>query len=97
MIVPMKKVTLLMRDRYRDEALTRLRDFGVMHIEMSKAPSEKLAEIAERKARTEKAIALFKSGKKKAAPAQKAPPQGWTRRSSDRSGTRSRSRIPRTR
>ena len=60
MIVPMKKVSLVVQDSRRDAALSKLREVGVMHIEMTKAPSEKLAEIAERRARVESAIALVK-------------------------------------
>ena len=86
MIVPMKKVSLVVQDSRKDEALTRLREVGVMHIEMSKGPSEKLGEILERKARVEKAIALFKNPIKKAKDTRKDAPQLTGRRSSDRVG-----------
>jgi len=81
MIVPMKKVSLVVRDSRRDEALEGLRSVGVMHIEMSKGPSERLSEIAERGSRIESAMALIKPFK---APPKKegSPPAG--RRASDR-------------
>ncbi|MCL2193488.1 MAG: V-type ATP synthase subunit I [Treponema sp.] len=82
----MKKVNLVVQDSRKDEALTRLRDLGVMHIEMSKGPSEKLDEILERKARVEKAIALFKNNIKQKKAPQKEGPQMLGRRASDRMG-----------
>ena len=60
MIVPMKKVSLVVQDKYADEALTRLREAGTLHIEMSKASSPRLGEITERIAQTESAIGLIK-------------------------------------
>jgi len=84
-IVPMKKVSLVVQDRHRDAALARLRDVGVMHVELSKAPSERLSEIAERRARTEKALGLIKRPISKKAPPKKDAAQ-FNRRSSDRAG-----------
>lgn len=39
MIVPMKKVTLLMSERHRESALTRLRKLGVVHVHNINVPS----------------------------------------------------------
>jgi len=84
MIVPMKKVSLVVQDRHKDEALVRLREVGVMHIEMSKAPSDRLPEIIERRTRTENAIGLIKSVKVQPKK-DVAPPFG--RRVSDKTGS----------
>ncbi|MCL2557299.1 MAG: V-type ATP synthase subunit I [Treponema sp.] len=83
MIVPMKKIGLVVQDACKDEALASLRDVGVMHIELSKAPSPRLGEIATRKARIESALALIKPFKMPA-PKNDAPQAG--RRSVDRHG-----------
>jgi len=84
MIVPMKKVSLVVQDSRRDEALAQLREVGVMHIETSKPPSDKLAEILERRARVESAIALVNPFK---IPPKKDDAQPKFRRSSDRTGS----------
>jgi len=83
MIVPMKKVSLVVQDRHGEEALARLREVGVMHIEMSKAPSERLSEITERGKRTENAVALIKPYRIPPKKEEK-PPLG--RRASDKTG-----------
>jgi len=87
MIVPMKKVSLVVQDSRRDEALAGLREVGVMHIEPSKGPTEGLAALLERRARVEKAIALFKNPiKKKKDPQGKDGARDFGRRASDRIG-----------
>ena len=68
MIVPMKKVCLVVRDKYQKEALTRLREIGVMHLQKSNASSDALAKAVERKTRADNAIGLiqtYKAPKKK--------------------------------
>ncbi|MCL2600718.1 MAG: V-type ATP synthase subunit I, partial [Treponema sp.] len=79
----MKKVSLVVQNRHKDVALARLRDVGVMHIEMSKAPSERLSEIVERRTRTENALALIKPFK---VPQKKDEKSSAGRRASDSTG-----------
>lgn len=45
MIVPMKKITLVVLDREREVALNELRDVGVMHVERREASSPRLSEL----------------------------------------------------
>ncbi|MDR1253033.1 MAG: V-type ATP synthase subunit I [Treponema sp.] len=69
----MKKVCLIVRDKYQDEALTRLREIGVMHLERNNASSDLLAKVIERKNRAENAMGLiqaYKTPKKKKEPVQ---------------------------
>jgi len=67
LILPMKKVCLVVQDKNQDEALTKLREVGIVHLEMSKPAPEKFTDVMERKTRTETAIGLiqqFKAPKK---------------------------------
>ena len=59
MILPMKKVVLLVQDRSQDEALIKLRKLGVLHLNVSKAASEKLAKAIDRRTQIENADALI--------------------------------------
>ncbi len=43
MIVPMKKVSLVVLDRYKDSALKKLRSLGLVHVEQLQGNSEKLS------------------------------------------------------
>ena len=61
MILPMKKVSLVIQDKDQDEALIKLRALGVMHVELSKAASDKLSKAVERKALVESSLALIQS------------------------------------
>ncbi|MCL1837115.1 MAG: V-type ATP synthase subunit I [Treponema sp.] len=86
MIVPMKKVCLVVQDRNQNEALTKLREVGVVHVEKTNATSDRLAKVLERKAATENAIGLiqpYKVPKDKPADVETSP-KG--RRISDRVG-----------
>ena len=68
MIVPMKKVCLVVQDKYQSEALKKLREIGVLHLEKSNATSDSLSKAVERKTRAENAIGLiqpYKTPKKK--------------------------------
>ena len=72
MIVPMKKICLAVLDKDQDAALFRLRELGVLHIEMTNTVSEQLEKAFERKGRTENAMGLiqtYKTPKKKKAQA----------------------------
>jgi len=81
MILPMKKVCLVVQDKHQDEALAKLRETGLVHIEMSKPSPEKFTALMERKTQAENAIGLIRQFKQpKAKP---VPPQSggaWERR-----------------
>ena len=67
MILPMRKVCLLVQDKYRREAMIALREVGVVHIEKSSAASEGLSKAFEHKTWLTDAISTVKpymAGKK---------------------------------
>jgi V/A-type H+-transporting ATPase subunit I len=97
MIVPMKKVCLMVQENNREQALLRLRHAGVVHLGKTAAP-EGISKAAEQKAKVENAIGLIgdiKVPKKKKKPVeqrgfvQRAKPIGIYRgrRSTDIYGT----------
>ena len=43
MIVPMKKVSLVVLDRYKESALKKLRSLGLVHVEQIQGNSETLS------------------------------------------------------
>ena len=63
MIVPMKKVSLIIRENKKDETLKKLRKLGIVHIEITEGSGERLASLQEQIALLESAI--FTIGKKK--------------------------------
>ena len=63
MIVPMKKVSLIIRENKKDETLKKLRKLGIVHIEITEGSGERLVELHEQIAVLEGAI--FTIGKKK--------------------------------
>ena len=63
MIVPMKKVSLIIRENKKDEALKKLRKSGIVHIEITEGSGERLASLQEQIALLESAI--FTIGKRK--------------------------------
>ena len=63
MIVPMKKVSLIIRENKKDETLKKLRKLGIVHIEIAEGSGERLASLREQIALLESAI--FTIGKKK--------------------------------
>lgn len=63
MIVPMKKVSLIIRGDKKDETLKKLRKLGIVHIEIAEGAGERLAELNEQIALLESAA--FTIGKKK--------------------------------
>ena len=63
MIVPMKKVSLIIRENKKDETLKKLRKLGIVHIEIAEGAGERLASLQEQIALLESAI--FTIGKKK--------------------------------
>ncbi len=63
MIVPMKKVSLIIREDQKAETLKKLRKLGIVHIEITEGSGERLASLREQIALLESAI--FTIGKKK--------------------------------
>jgi len=71
MIVPMKKISLVVMESEREAALVELRKLGIVHLVNKTAASDKLIALSERKNRLDAAIGVlrnFKPGKKDAAP-----------------------------
>ena len=63
MIVPMKKVSLIIREDKKDETLKKLRKLGIVHIEITEGSGERLTSLREQIALLESTI--FTIGKKK--------------------------------
>ncbi len=63
MIVPMKKVSLIIKGDKKEETLTKLRKLGLLHIEIAEGSGEKLVELGEQITLLEGAI--FTVGKNK--------------------------------
>ena len=63
MIVPMKKVSLIIRENKKDETLKKLRKLGIVHVEITEGSGERLALLREEIVLLEGAI--FTIGKKK--------------------------------
>jgi V/A-type H+-transporting ATPase subunit I len=61
MIVPMKKVSLVVRDKERVGSLEKLRDLGVMHLERKSVQSEALTKLLDRRARIEAALGILRT------------------------------------
>jgi len=69
-IVKMKKVSLVVMDKTRDDSLKKLRDLGVVHLERTTASSESLSRLLEKKARLDSALGTLRpyaEARKKAA------------------------------
>jgi len=84
MIVPMKKVCLMVQDKTREHALKKLRSVGVVHLEKKGATLDANSSALKRKAKVEDAIGLiqdFKVPKKKKDSASHQDEfKGWERR-----------------
>lgn len=65
MIVPMKKVSLIIRGEKKEETLKKLRKLGIIHMEISEGSGARLAELQEKITLLERAIFTLE-GKKKA-------------------------------
>ena len=63
MIVPMKKISLIIRENKKDEVLKKLRKLGIVHIEITEGSGERLASLQEQIVLLESAI--FTIGKRK--------------------------------
>ena len=60
MIVPMKKVSLVVMERDRDFSLEKLREVGVIHLEKKSVSSDSLGKMLERKARIGRAVGILR-------------------------------------
>ncbi|MDR2111454.1 MAG: V-type ATP synthase subunit I [Spirochaetaceae bacterium] len=78
MIVPMKKVSLVVMDKAREVSLERLRDLGVMHLEKKNVQSEALTKVLERRNRIEAALGTLRPYRapKGKSPGAALPPGG---------------------
>ena len=56
MILPMKKLSLVVMDKHREESLKKLRELGVVHIEDRDVSSSTISALLDRKADVEKAL-----------------------------------------
>ena len=56
MIVPMKKVSLIIRGSEKDKALKKLRSLGILHIEITEGTGERLANLKDQVALLESAV-----------------------------------------
>ena len=56
----MKKVSLVVMEKEREESLRKLRRLGVVHLEKKTVSSEYLSQLLEHKAQTEKALGILK-------------------------------------
>jgi V/A-type H+-transporting ATPase subunit I len=63
MIVPMKKICLLVQDKSHDEALKKLREIGVVHLEKRNVPLDANSSALKRKTKVEEAIGLIQDYK----------------------------------
>jgi V/A-type H+-transporting ATPase subunit I len=63
MIVPMKKICLLVQDKSHEEALKKLRAAGVVHLEKRNAPLDANSSALKRKTKVEEAIGLIQDYK----------------------------------
>ncbi|MDR2245921.1 MAG: V-type ATP synthase subunit I [Treponema sp.] len=61
MIVPMKKISLVVMDKSREASLEELRDLGVVHLEKRDVSSARLSFLLERKSRAETALGILQS------------------------------------
>lgn len=68
MIVPMKKVSLIVLEKERREALRNLRKLGVLHVEEVQGSSDELAGLKQKKQRVALAVSLLSELKIKKAP-----------------------------
>jgi len=70
MIVPMKKVSLIIMGDKKEETLKKLRKLGLVHVEITEGSGERIAELKERVALLENSV--FAIGKKKKAEQKEA-------------------------
>ncbi|MDR0879041.1 MAG: V-type ATP synthase subunit I, partial [Treponema sp.] len=61
MIVPMKKVSLVVMDKDREASLEKLREMGLLHLERKTVSSESLTKLLDQKNRSDTALGLLRS------------------------------------
>ena len=61
MIVPMKKVSMVVMDKYREASLKKLREIGVIHIEKKNVSSEALTKLLDRKLKIENVLGILRA------------------------------------
>jgi V/A-type H+-transporting ATPase subunit I len=61
MIVPMKKASIILLDRFRKQSLTELRRLGLLHIESRQAGSEELGQLLEQRNQIERSMLVLPS------------------------------------
>jgi V/A-type H+-transporting ATPase subunit I len=66
MIVPMKKVAVVMLDAKRSRSVEALRDLGVVHLEEIRGKGPAFESLGEKRALIERALSLIPSEKKQA-------------------------------
>ena len=64
MIVPMKKVSLVVQEKHREASLKQLRKIGLVHLERKSVSSDTLVKLMDRKAKAETAIAMLQPHEK---------------------------------
>ncbi|MDR2096206.1 MAG: V-type ATP synthase subunit I [Treponema sp.] len=57
----MKKVSLVIMDKTREDSLEKLRDLGIMHLEKRQVNSETLSRLLDRKLKAESALGMLKA------------------------------------
>ena len=61
MVVPMKKVSLVVMDKNREESLKKLREIGVVHLSKKSVSSDALSKLLDRKAKIENVLGILRS------------------------------------
>jgi V/A-type H+-transporting ATPase subunit I len=61
MIVPMKKISLVVMEKSREDSLKKLREIGVVHLEKKNVTSEAVAKLLDRKAKAENAAGVLRT------------------------------------
>lgn len=72
MIVPMKKVSLIVLESEKKQALKKLRKLGLLHIQITEGSGKRLTELEENSEKLEKAISMLSEYTKKDAPQNSA-------------------------
>jgi len=72
MIVPMKKISLVVLDKHREESLKKLREIGVVHLSKKSVSSDALSKLLDRKAKMENALGILRPFDEKPKPAKKS-------------------------
>jgi V/A-type H+-transporting ATPase subunit I len=75
MILPMKKVSLVLMEKTREDSLKKLRELGLVHLERKNVSSESLSRLLDRKGKLETALGLLRPYEAEAKKNQKAAVQ----------------------